>query len=74
MGVSHAHNLSLSLPDLSKVCACVPNTFKAASGELQLSKAAAVGCVDKSCPVSLVNSSEAASNIAVKLEAERLVA
>lgn len=42
-------------------------------GELEFSNAAINGCVSKSCFVSVLYSSDAASNIAVKLAVERSV-
>lgn len=73
IGVNHAINLSSPLRNLSKACACFRNTFMTESGELELSNAAAYGCVSKSFFVSDLYSFDAASNIAVKLAIERAV-
>jgi len=70
MGVNDFINLSLPLQNLWRACACFRNTPKVDSGELLRSSSAANGCVPRFCPVRLLYSSDAASNIAVKLAVE----
>lgn len=71
--VNHVINLSSPSRNLLKDCACVRNTSKTDSGELEFPNAAAIGCVPRSCLVRVLNSLVAASNIAVKLAEERSV-
>ena len=73
IGVNHAINLSSPFRNLLKACACVRNTSKTESGELEFPNAAANGCVPRSCLVRVLYSFAAASNIAVKLAEERSV-
>ena len=70
MGVNHVINLSSPLRNLSKAWACFRNTSKTEYGELELSRARATGCVPRSCPVRVLYSFDAASNIAVNLGVE----
>lgn len=70
MGVNDFINLSSPLRNLSRACACFRNTPKIVSGELLLSSSVTNGCVSRSCPVRILYSFDAASNIAVKLAVE----
>ena len=71
MGVNDFINLSSSLQNLSRACACFRNTSKMESGELLLlSSSVANGCFRRSCPVRDLYLFDAASNIAVKLVTE----
>jgi hypothetical protein len=64
MGVNDDVNLSSPLRNLSRACACFRNTPKIESGELFLSSSVANGCVPSSCPVTVLYSFDAVSNIA----------
>lgn len=73
IGDKHVINLSLSLETFSKTWACFRNTSTIASGVLKASSATENGCVDRSCPVMVLYSFVAASNILTKLALEELV-
>ena len=74
MGVNDFINLSSPLRNLSRACACFRNTPRIESGEsLLLSSSVANGCVRRSCPVRVLYSFDAASNIAVKMAEGSLV-
>ena len=68
MGVNDFINLSSPLRNLSRACACFRNTPKMESGESLLpSSSVANGCVRRSCPVRVLYSFDAASNMVVKI-------